>query len=138
MRIFQFVFAIWAFFSTSDFKTTLTMDCDEKIYKKSYEIEYPFEFAEIICRRKPVGEMNTTLLLSVDVSSDAQFFVITAVLAMLYAMFIIFVYLYLDDMYKTKPEFPMAVSFYKMSINNHNLINTNFLFLLLLLFRILL
>ena len=96
------------------------MDCDDKTFKKTYEIEYPFEFGETICRRNPE---NTTLLLSIDVSSDAQFFVITSVLAMLYAMFIIFVYLYLDDMYKTKPEFPMAVSFYNMSIYNHNLIN---------------
>lgn len=111
MRILQFVFAIWAFFSTSDFKTTLTMDCDEKQFKKSYEIEYPFEFAETICRKKSVNGLNTTLLLSVDVSSDAQFFVITAFLALCYSLFIIIVYLYLDDMYKTKPEFPMAVSF---------------------------
>lgn len=131
MRILQFVFAIWAFFSTSDFKSTLTMDCDESKFKQTYDIEYPFEFAETICtRRLQVNGLNTTLLLSVDVSSDAQFFVITAVLAMLYSLFIIIVYLYLDDMYKTKPEFPMAVSFYKISINNHNLINKYFLFLL--------
>ncbi|CAO1385244.1 unnamed protein product [Diamesa serratosioi] len=104
MRIFQFVFATWAFFSTSDFKATLTMNCLEPAYKKSYDIEYPFEFAEKICRRKD----NSSLLLSFDPSSDAQFFVITAVLATLYALFMIIVYLYLDDMYKTKPEFPMA------------------------------
>ena len=100
------------------------MDCDEKNFKKTYEIEYPFEFSEAVCRKKDPLALNATFLLSIDVSSDAQFFVITAVLALLYSMFMIFVYLYLDDMYKTKPEFPMAVSLKTVSNNNnHNLIN---------------
>jgi hypothetical protein len=45
---------------------------------------------------------------AVDASTSAQFFALTAVLALLYALFIIFVYCYLDEMYKSKPEFPMA------------------------------
>lgn len=56
------------------------------------------------------------MFVSVDSSSGAQFFVATAVLSLLYALFIIFVYAYLDEMYKSKPEFPMAVSFYCLVI----------------------
>lgn len=86
------------------------MDCNDE-YKHNYNIEYPFEFAGHICRKRP--EMNKlatneTFFLSVDSSMGAQFFVLTAVLALLYSLFIIFVYCYLDEMYKSKPEFPMA------------------------------
>ncbi|CRL04364.1 CLUMA_CG017457, isoform A [Clunio marinus] len=105
MRILQLIFAIWGFFACRDFSVTLDMDCNDAIFKKRYEIEYPFEFGEHICKKK---SENMTLFLSVDSSTGAQFFVITAVLSVLYALFIIFVYAYLDEMYKSKPEFPMA------------------------------
>ena len=108
MRILQFIFAIWGFFACRDFSITLNMDCNDKGFNKRYEIEYPFEFAEHVCWRKV--DNTTTLFLSVDSSTGAQFFVMTAVLAILYALFIIIVYTYLDEMYKSKPEFPMAVS----------------------------
>lgn len=107
MRIFQLVFSVWGFFACRDFSVTLTMDCDNKLFKRGYEIEYPFEFNEPICLRKVD---NSTMFLSVDSSSGAQFFALTAALSLLYAVFIIFVYAYLDEMYKSKPEFPMAVS----------------------------
>lgn len=106
MRILQFVFAVWGFFACRDFSVTLDMDCQEKYFQRRYEIEYPFEFAEHLCRRKTD---NLTLFASVDSSTGSQFFVATAVLSLLYALFIIFVYAYLDEMYKSKPEFPMAV-----------------------------
>lgn len=109
MRILQLVFSIWGLFACRDFSITFDMDCNDKTFQRRYEIEYPFEFGETICRRKLD---NQTLFLSVDSSSGAQFFVITAVLSLLYAAFIIFVYAYLDEMYKSKPEFPMAVSWY--------------------------
>lgn len=107
MRILQLIFSIWGFFACRDFSVTFEMDCNDRNFQKRYEIEYPFEFGEHICRRKTD---NSTLFLSVDSSSGAQFFVVTAVLSLLYAIFIIFVYAYLDEMYKSKPEFPMAVS----------------------------
>lgn len=107
MRILQLVFAIWGWFACRDFSVTLDMDCNDKLYQRRYVVEYPFEFGENICLRKID---NKTMFLSVDSSSGAQFFVITAALSLLYAAFIIFVYAYLDEMYKSKPEFPMAVS----------------------------
>jgi hypothetical protein len=110
MRIFQFVFSIWGFFAVRDFKAILKMDCQETVFNRVHTIDYPFEFADHVCRRR-VDAMktdNTTIFLSVDASTSAQFFVLTAVLSLLYALFIIFVYCYLDEMYKSKAEFPMA------------------------------
>jgi hypothetical protein len=107
MRIFQFVFSVWSFFAIRDFSITLLMDCQDNSFKKSYNIEYPFEFGQEICRRK---SDNSTFFLAVDGTTGAQFFCMTAVLSILYAVFIIFVYMYLDEMYKSKPEFSMAVS----------------------------
>lgn len=114
MRVFQFVFAIWGFFACRDFSVTIDMDCNDKMFQRRIEIEYPFEYTEGLCRRKID---NSTLSVAADSSTGAQFFVITAVLSILYAVFIIFVYAYLDQMYKSKPEFPMAVRiFYAKSI----------------------
>lgn len=46
--------------------------------------------------------------MSADVSSDAQFFVATGVLSFLYCLFIIVVYAFIDDFYKSKSEIPLA------------------------------
>lgn len=46
--------------------------------------------------------------MSADVSSDAQFFVATGVLSFLYCLFIIIVYAFIDDFYKSKSEIPLA------------------------------
>jgi hypothetical protein len=110
MRIFQFVFSIWGFFAVRDFQLTLVMDCQEKLFERTYQIEYPFEFNQYICRRRidAMKTDNSTFFLAADASTGAQIFAITAVLSLLYALFIIFVYTYLEDLYKSKPELPMA------------------------------
>lgn len=43
-----------------------------------------------------------------DVASDAQFFVATGVLSLMYCIFIIAVYAFVDDFYKSKTEIPLA------------------------------
>ena len=104
------IFSICAFYATSDFVATMEVACHEgNIHKTdTYLLEYPFEFAEKICPKR--SNKNETYLMTGDFSSDAQFFVLTGVLSMCYAVFIILVYVYLDSMYKAKPEFAMAVS----------------------------
>lgn len=104
MRLFQLFFSVCSFYSTTDFEVTLRLHCtDFKVQApEEYTFEYPFKFAQKYC--------NNTQLLPLDVSSDAQFFVATGVLSMLYAITITLVYMYFDDIYKRKPEFPMAVS----------------------------
>lgn len=69
-------------------------------------IDYPFAYSEQVCRSGDVGEKP--IYISGDMSSDSQFFVATGVLSMLYCLFIIAVYGFIDQMYKDKPEFPMA------------------------------
>lgn len=66
-------------------------------------IDYPFAYSEKVCSQgeKPV-------YIAGDMSSDSQFYVATGVLSMLYCIFIIAVYGFVDQMYKDKQEFPMA------------------------------
>lgn len=105
MRIFQLIFGICAFSTTLSFTATLTTDCQINPAPTKFEFEYPFRFYENVCIAK--GNL-TNFAVTADVSSDAQFFVATGVLSMLYAGFIIFVYAYLDELYKSKMEIPMA------------------------------
>jgi hypothetical protein len=81
--------------------------CQETVHSRGIEIDYPFRFYEKVC---PKGQSNETLSISADLSSDAQFFVATGVLSMLYALFAIVVYAFLDELYRTKDEIPLAVS----------------------------
>lgn len=69
-------------------------------------IDYPFSYNERVCVAGGAGEKP--VYISGDMSSDSQFFVATGVLSMLYCLFIIAVYGFMDKMYKDKPEFPMA------------------------------
>lgn len=69
-------------------------------------IDYPFSYSEQVCKSGSAGEQP--VYISGDMSSDSQFFVATGVLSMLYCLFIIAVYGFVDQMYKDKPEFPMA------------------------------
>ncbi|XP_055683890.1 synaptophysin-like [Lutzomyia longipalpis] len=104
MRILQFIFAICAFATTVNFSTTLTMqNCDLKNETRSFDLEYPFRFAATLCR---VGDTDKSV--SAIVSSDAQFFVATGVLSLLYCIFIIVVYAFIDELYKSKTEIPLA------------------------------
>lgn len=79
-------------------------ECNSSTYTKNTEIEYPFRFREEICNSTS-GLHNVTA----DVSSDAQFFVATGVLSLMYCVFIIIVYALLDELYKSKTEIPLAV-----------------------------
>lgn len=67
-------------------------------------IEYPFRFEHQACYLAD----NTTVPMAADVSTDAQFFVATGVLSMMYCIFIIGVYAFIDDFYRDKPELPLA------------------------------
>lgn len=96
---------------------------------KPYNIEYPFRFGkyklkfgrkctfskttiffsgEFICNKttEPLKQSG----ISIDVSSDARFFVATGVLSILYCVFITAVYTVIDEIYQSKPEVPLAVS----------------------------
>uniref|UniRef100_A0A1B0DHY3 Uncharacterized protein n=1 Tax=Phlebotomus papatasi TaxID=29031 RepID=A0A1B0DHY3_PHLPP len=104
MRILQFIFAICSFATTVNFATTVTLQkCDLTNSTKTVTLEYPFRFAETVCTNadKPVD-------ISANVASDAQFYVATGVLSLLYCIFIIAVYAMIDELYKSKTEIPLA------------------------------
>lgn len=96
------IFAIIALWTTLNFQIqVITTKLDES---KTYTIGYPFLVGQRICNETH-GPM-----MSADVSSDAQFFVATAVLSILYCIFISVVYAFIDEIYASKPEIPLAVS----------------------------
>jgi len=104
MRILQFVFAIVAFSTTSNFSADVYVTCQTSP-NVTVSISYPFKFAENVCIEKSSGK---ALIMSADVSSDAQFYVATGVLSLLYCIFIIAVYAFIDELYKSKSEIPLA------------------------------
>lgn len=93
-------------YTTVNFEETLTI-YEGKAPAKTYTFGYPFRFGESVCRK---ADNTTPVVVSADVSSDAQFFVATAVLSILYCIFIIAVYTMIDEIYQTKQEVPLAVS----------------------------
>lgn len=103
------IFAICALYTTLNFEATVSLTCSTPPGDKRVEIDYPFRFGEKVCPKRGSKE-NSTLFLSADVSSDAQFFVATGVLSLLYSVFIIGVYTMIDDFYRSKSEVPLAVS----------------------------
>ncbi|XP_055383902.1 synaptoporin-like isoform X2 [Condylostylus longicornis] len=90
------IFAIVAFATTANYTNNVHSIC---IDGQTRTIEYPYSFEFQIC--------NSTTI-SADLSSDAQFFVATGVLSMMYCIFIIAVYAIIDELYRTKSEFPLA------------------------------
>lgn len=109
------IFAICALYTTVNFESEVNFDCKTKPNGKSI-IDYPFRFNENVCPKAPATGANATAFaLSIDVSSDAQFFVATSVLSILYCIFIGSVYALIDDMYKNKSEIPLAVSIAQLS-----------------------
>lgn len=98
------IFGIIAFATCLSFSIQFTTDCQINPSPKTWEFDYPFKFYQDVCLTKS----NTSYVVTADVSSDAQFFVATGVLSLLYSVFIIFAYAYLDELYQSKTEIPMA------------------------------
>lgn len=93
---------------TANFEVDVHLKCRTSV-NPNYEtqirhIDYPFRFEHQACQLQD----NTTVPLTADVSSDARFFVATGVLSMMYCVFIIGVYAYIDDFYRDKDEMPLA------------------------------
>lgn len=103
------IFAICAFATTTNFELKVSVSCPGPASNRSMSavIDYPFSFYHKICPGATPGT-DSALYVSGDLSSDSQFFVATGVLSMLYCLFIIAVYGFIDNMYKSKQEFPMA------------------------------
>lgn len=73
------------------------------MFKKPFA--YPFQLNSEVPLLK-----NCSATLNFDFSSDAKFFVATGVLAMLYAIAIVAVYVKFEDLYKSNNKLPFTVS----------------------------
>lgn len=108
------VFSICAFATISGYSGYAEFKCpgpNATYYK--YEYDYPFQlslnrdFASVETDNKTA--CNATAAIIGNFSSDAKFFVATGVLAMLYAIAIVFVYTKCDEKYRTNPKLPLSV-----------------------------
>lgn len=106
MRIFQFIFAICAFATTTNYSGFVEYLC-KGVSKKTYPYYYPFrlsdEYTFVNCSDGKSDRVNVIG----SFSSDAQFFVATGVLSMLYALAISVVYAKFEDKYKSNAQWPL-------------------------------
>jgi hypothetical protein len=106
MRILQFIFSICAFATTSGFTNQILLQyCDKQSPPVELSYSYPFELdgvsTQVNCRNA-----TEKIYLVGDFSSDAQFFVATGVISMLYCIGITAVYIMFDEIYQANVALP--------------------------------
>ncbi|GJQ67036.1 hypothetical protein Trydic_g21943 [Trypoxylus dichotomus] len=101
MRIFHFVFSIVSFATTVDFTGHMTVGC-QSFETRAHSYNYPFDI------NFNIHFNNCTVNLNVNFSSDAKFYVCTGVLAMLYSIAIIIVYIKFDNLYRKNENVPLT------------------------------
>lgn len=116
MRILQFIFAICAFTTTTGFVSyvEIALNCEDTP-KVKLGYAYPFRLDHV---NQLVNYCNKTEYFHLigDFSSDAQFFVATGVLSVLYCIGIILVYVMLDAMYQSTGLLPLADFFFTVTL----------------------
>ncbi|GLV40694.1 hypothetical protein CBL_13805 [Carabus blaptoides fortunei] len=106
MRIFQFIFAICAFATTTNYTGFVEYFCNGDL-KQTYPYYYPFRLSDHIVFQNCTGGKSEQVNVIGSFSSDAQFFVATGVLSMLYALAISVIYAKFDDKYKSNAQWPL-------------------------------
>lgn len=97
------MFSIVSFATTVDFTGQMNVVCTNyTMYTHNYNYPFHIEF------NQNFGNCVSTL--NVNFSSDAKFYVCTGVLAMLYSIAIIIIYIKFDDLYRRNEKVPLAVS----------------------------
>ncbi|GFU09916.1 synaptophysin [Nephila pilipes] len=115
IRIIQLVMSIFAFATTAGFETVATMEIKCKDYEKDvqYKFGYPFKLGKAELR-VPDKCGNTsdisykTYTFPFDFSSNAEFFVASGVLTLMYTTGIIFIYVFMHRLYSTNPMTPVV------------------------------
>lgn len=104
------IFAICAFATTTNYSGFVEYLC-KGVSKKTYPYYYPFrlsdEYTFVNCSDGKSDRVNVIG----SFSSDAQFFVATGVLSMLYALAISVVYAKFEDKYKSNAQWPLIVRY---------------------------
>lgn len=114
MRVLQFVFAIFAFATTSGFgsATTFKVSCSqESPVTVNFQFGYPFRMSYFPFKAPAkcghFAEEWTTVRLPFNFASNAEFFVATGVLSFLYCVGILGIYLFSNKMYIENQTVPI-------------------------------
>ncbi|XP_066997390.1 synaptophysin isoform X2 [Anabrus simplex] len=107
MRILQFVFSICAFATTTGYTNEVTLSCKNMTETVVLDFDYPFKLDYVIEDLPPRCSAHPLRLYG-NFSSDAQFFVATGVLSLLYCVAIVLVYVMLDAMYQSNGLLPLT------------------------------
>lgn len=115
MRVLQFVFAIFAFATTSGFgsATTFKVSCSqESPVTVNFQFGYPFRMSYFPFKAPaecPVGKpvVWQAVRLPFNFASNAEFFVATGVLSFLYCVGILGIYLFSNKMYIENQTVPI-------------------------------
>ncbi|XP_056645039.1 synaptoporin-like [Diorhabda sublineata] len=103
MRVLHFIFSICAFATITGYTGYLKSGCIDQAEQRD-SFSYPFE---IIITKEMENKKFCNVTIAGDFSSDAKFFVTSGVLAMLYSLAIIFVYIKMDKTYKSDTKAPL-------------------------------
>ncbi|CAH0562172.1 unnamed protein product [Brassicogethes aeneus] len=101
MRILHFVFSICAFATITGFSGFVAIKCPND-NEFTYDYSYPYNFQLNLTEKA-----KCQVTVEGDFSSDAQFFVATGVLAMLYSIAIMAIYVKFDETYKSNNQWPL-------------------------------
>lgn len=111
MKVLQFIFGICAFATTTSFSENyeIEVDCGNATKKAiiSSSLNYPFRL-DHLTRKEEVCDKPCTFLLMGDFSSDAGFYVTVGVLAFLYCIAALGVYVFLGPIYENNSNFPLG------------------------------
>lgn len=114
MRVLQFVFAIFAFATTSGFGTATSFKvlCQDSPDTVNFQFGYPFRMsyfpfqAPAKCSVPKLDDWETVRL-PFNFASNAEFFVATGVLSFLYCVGILGIYLFSNKMYTENQTVPI-------------------------------
>lgn len=101
------MFSICAFATTTSYTGFVNFKC---ISPYKYNYDYPFNLNLINQKLDNGVNCTTAVTINGNFSSDAKFFVATGVLAMLYTIAIIILYIKFDNLYKNNNQVPLVVS----------------------------
>ncbi|CAN7975080.1 unnamed protein product [Ixodes persulcatus] len=111
MRVLQFVFAIFAFATTSGFGSATTFKVSPPV-TVNFQFGYPFRMSYFPFKAPancPAGKSDDwpTVRLPFNFASNAEFFVATGVLSFLYCVGILGIYLFSNKMYIENQTVPI-------------------------------
>ncbi|XP_076363655.1 synaptophysin-like isoform X2 [Tachypleus tridentatus] len=117
IRAIQFILSIFAFATTADFKShsSFGISCNKSAEIKQVDLifKYPFRLSDIPLSVTMCDGNKTAETLVWDFSSSAEYFVATGVLAFLFSLSALIMYIFFWSLYSNKqflPIFDLAVS----------------------------